>query len=223
VALPDLRLNNPDQILSRFTPVPTPDSAGGGGLVVNSLRGSYGGVLMVGVLTSLVGMVLINVWSIAAGVLLGVFTFWEDCKAGKERARAEAKVAVAKLMDEVIFQVGDELRTQLRRVHRELRDHFTAINDGRLRAASDAVRSAADGGRQDPRLIELEANLAELRPLRMRLSGPPRPPARPAEPPPAPVGPARPAGPPPAPVAPAPASAEAARGGRREPSPASRG
>ena len=34
--------------------------------LVNSLRGSYGGILMVGVLTSL------------AGLLLGAFTFWED-------------------------------------------------------------------------------------------------------------------------------------------------
>ena len=77
--LPDLRLNSPDETLSTFTPVPTPDSASGGTVarVVNSLRGSYGGVLMVGVVTSLIGMVLINPYSIGAGVLLGVFTFWE--------------------------------------------------------------------------------------------------------------------------------------------------
>jgi len=42
---------------------------------VNSLRGSYGGVLMVGVLTSLAGLQLISVWSVGAGLLLGAFTF----------------------------------------------------------------------------------------------------------------------------------------------------
>jgi hypothetical protein len=116
-------------------------------------------------------MVLINPWSIAAGLLLGAFTFWEDRKNGRERGKAEAKMAVSKLMDEVVFQVSDDSRTQLRRVHRTLRDHFTLINDQRLRAASDAARTAADGGSQaDPRLAELQAHLSDLRQLRIRLT-----------------------------------------------------
>jgi hypothetical protein len=80
-------------------------------------------------------------------------------------------------MDEVIFRVGDDSRTQLRRVHRTLRDHFTVLNDQRLRAASDAVRTASDAtqlgaGQQDPRATELRANLAELGQLRNRLAVP---------------------------------------------------
>ena len=179
VSLPHVRVNNPDEALARVQPMELPDSAKGGALprLINSLRGSYGGVLMVGVLTSLAGFVLINPWSIGAGVLLGVFTFWEDRKNGKERIKAEAKQAVSKLMDEVIFRVGDDSRTQLRRVHRTLRDHFTVVNDQRLRAASDAVRTASDAtqvgaGQQDPRATELRANLAELGQLRNRLAAP---------------------------------------------------
>jgi hypothetical protein len=138
---------------------------------VNSLRGSYGGILMVGVLTSLAGLALISVWSVAAGVLLGLFTFWEDRKNGQERGKAEAKMAVSKLMDNVNFRVGDELRAQLRAVHRELRDHFTEINDQRLRTAAEAVRAAAavpNGGNRDARLSQLHNYLAELRQLRVR-------------------------------------------------------
>jgi hypothetical protein len=173
VGLPDLRVHNPEDALQRVIPMEPPESAKGGVLarVVNSMRGSYGGILMVGVLTSLAGMVLINPWSIAAGLLLGAFTFWEDRKNGRERSKAEAKMAVSKLMDEVVFQVSDDSRTQLRRVHRTLRDHFTVINDQRLRAASDAVRTAADGGSQaDPRLVELQTHLSDLRQLRIRLT-----------------------------------------------------
>ncbi|HTF52908.1 MAG TPA: hypothetical protein VK735_36145 [Pseudonocardia sp.] len=178
VSLPHVRVNNPDEELARVQPMELPDSAKGGVLprLINSLRGSYGGVLMVGVLTSLAGLVLINPWSIGAGVLLGAFTFWEDRKNGKERIKAEAKQAVSKLMDEVIFRVGDDSRTQLRRVHRTLRDHFTVLNDQRLRAASDAVRTASEAtqldAQHDSRVAELRANLAELGQLRNRLAAP---------------------------------------------------
>jgi hypothetical protein len=179
VALPAMRMVDPQDALRRLTPMEAPNSGGMFARVVNSVRGSYGGVLMVGVLTSLAGLSLISIWSVAAGVLLGLFTFWEDRKNGKERGRAEAKMAVAKLMDHVNFRVGDELRTQLRAVHRTLRDHFTEINDQRLRAASDAVRAAAEnvqqgGGQQDARMAALQDHLAELRQLRIRTTTPAR-------------------------------------------------
>ncbi len=171
VKLPSVWLQNPDDAMSRITPMRAPENGGMFARVVNSLRGSYGGVLMVGLLTGLAGLQLISVYSVSAGLLLGVFTFWEDRKNGRERAKAEAKMAVAKLMDNVNFRVGDELRTQLRTVHRTLRDHFTGINDQRLRTAADAVRAAVDaaarGERPDARLAELQNNLAELRQLRV--------------------------------------------------------
>jgi hypothetical protein len=177
VTLPDVRVNNPDEAMRQINPMPPLESGRGGvaARAVNSLRGSYGGVLMVGVLTSLAGMVLINIWSVAAGVLLGLFTFWEDAKNGKERIKAEARMAVSKLMDEANFRVGDDLRTQLRAVHRTLRDHFTVLNDQRLRAAADAARTAADsaqhnGVQRNARLSELQNNLAELRQLQGRLT-----------------------------------------------------
>jgi hypothetical protein len=179
VVLPDILLEDPDDALRRVKPMERPDSGGVFARVVNSVRGSYGGILMVGVLTSLAGLSLISVWSVAAGVLLGLFTFWEDRKSGKERGKAEAKMAVSKLMDSVNFRVGDELRAQLRAVHRTLRDHFTEVNDQRLRAASDAVRAAVDaaqlnGGQRDTRLSQLQDYLGELRQLRIRATVPAR-------------------------------------------------
>ena len=173
VTLPQLQVATPDEALSQIKPMEPPNSGGGFARAVNSLRGSYGGILMVGVLTSLAGLALISVWSVAAGVLLGLFTFWEDRKNGHERGKAEAKMAVSKMMDNVNFRVGDELRAQLRAVHRALRDHFTEVNDQRLRIAADAVRAAVDaagvnGGQRDARLSQLQYYLAELRQLRIR-------------------------------------------------------
>lgn len=173
VALPVVRVASPDEALGRVQPMDPPNTGGAFARVVNSLRGSYGGILMVGVLTSLAGQALISVWSVAAGVLLGLFTFWEDRKNSHERGKVEAKMAVSKLMDNVNFQVGDELRAQLRSVHRALRDHFTELNDQRLRTAADAVRTTIDtasahSGQRDERLSQLQNHLAELRQVRIR-------------------------------------------------------
>lgn len=169
--LPHLVLRNPDNALNQIKSVEGPGKGGAFSWVVNGMRGSYGGILMVGVLTSLAGLSLISVWSVAAGVLMGLYTFWEERKNAKERGRAEAKLAVSKLMDDVNFRVGDELRSQLRIVHCSLRDHFTKINDQQLRVASDAVQAAADaaaqdGGRYEARFAELQRHLSELRQLK---------------------------------------------------------
>jgi hypothetical protein len=179
VKLPEVWLDEPDEALRKVKPMNKPEDGGMFARVINSIRGSYGGILMVGVLTSLAGLQLISPWSVGAGVLLGLFTFWEDRKNGKERGKAEAKMAVAKLMDAVNFRVGDELRVQLRTVHRTLRDHFTELNDQRLRAASDAARAAMEapqrnGDQQAARLSEVQNYLAELRQLRIRTAAPSR-------------------------------------------------
>ncbi|NMO89883.1 hypothetical protein [Actinomycetospora sp. TBRC 11914] len=174
VTRPRIVLTDPDA--TTLLPAAAMDVPGtGGGVVsraVNSLRGSYGGILMVGVLTSLAGLSLISVYSVGAGVLLGVFTYVEDRKNIRERRMAEGRATAAKLLDEANFRAGDHQRAQLRAVHRTLRDHFTAINDERLRAAAEAVRVAGEGGGGSPadheRVAELEAHLADLDDLRRR-------------------------------------------------------
>ncbi|MGH3853486.1 MAG: dynamin family protein [Pseudonocardiaceae bacterium] len=140
---------------------------------ITSMRGSYGGVLMVGLMTSLAGLALVNPWSIGAGVLLGANTFWEDRKAQISRRQAEAKAAVARLMDDVIFQVGKESKYRLREAQRTLRDHFTAIATEMLRSSDDALRAAHDANQlhtdhRDGRIAEVHNALSELRQLRLR-------------------------------------------------------
>ena len=74
VAPPRLRVDNPSEALRRIKPMRRPESSGTFAQVINGMRGSYGGLLIVGVLTSLAGLPLISVWSVAAGVLVGLFT-----------------------------------------------------------------------------------------------------------------------------------------------------
>jgi hypothetical protein len=72
VSLPQLHLDDAGGVLDPVRSLEPVDSRKDGIVqrVINSLRGSYGGILMVGVTTSLVGLALVNPWSIGAGVLL---------------------------------------------------------------------------------------------------------------------------------------------------------
>ncbi|WP_040795088.1 dynamin family protein [Nocardia higoensis] len=173
--LPDLRLSDPGEVLEHVAPLEELDSANPGVTqqVLSGLRGSYGGILMVGLATSLLGMSLVNWYSAGAGVLLGINAIWDDRKNRKLRRRAEAKVAVARLMDDVIFQVGKESRNRLRAMQRSLRDHFTEIASQALRAVDEALRVAEEaygkyGDRREDRLAELNSQLGKLRAVRDR-------------------------------------------------------
>ncbi|MGY2027803.1 dynamin family protein [Nocardia gipuzkoensis] len=176
--LPDLRLSNPGEVLEAVQPLEPLESAKAGVTqqFLTGLRGSYGGILMVGLATSLLGMSLVNWYSAGAGVLLGVNALWDDRKNRKLRRRAEAKVAVARLMDDVIFQVGKESRNRLRAMQRVLRDHFTDIATEVSRGADDALRLAEEnygkyGDRGPERIADLEARLGKLRVLRDEADG----------------------------------------------------
>ncbi|MFD6162235.1 dynamin family protein [Nocardia sp. NPDC060256] len=171
--LPDLRLDNPGEVLEPVQPLEPLESAKAGVTqqFLSGLRGSYGGVLMVGLATSLLGMSLVNWYSAGAGVLLGVNALWDDRKNRKARRRAEAKVAVARLMDDVIFQVSKESRNRLRAMQRVLRDHFTEIATDVAKQADEALRLAEAayekyGDRSGDRITDVDAQLGKLRGLR---------------------------------------------------------
>lgn len=175
VAVPELYLDRIGAILDPVNSLEPLDSRKAGIVqrMLTSMRGSYGGVLMVGLMTSLAGLALVNPWSIGAGVLLGANTFWEDRKSHTSRRQAEAKAAVARLMDDVIFQVGKESKYRLRETQRTLRDHFAMIATEMLRSADEALRAAQEASQVDAnhragRIAEVQNGLSNLRQLRVR-------------------------------------------------------
>ncbi|WP_280408506.1 dynamin family protein [Nocardia brasiliensis] len=176
--LPDMRLENPGEVLEAVQPLEPLESAKVGVTepFLSGLRGSYGGVLMVGLATSLLGMSLVNWYSAGAGVLLGINALWDDRKNRKARRRAEAKVAVARLMDDVIFQVSKESRNRLRAMQRVLRDHFTEIATDVAKQADEALRLAEAayqkyGDRSGDRIADLDKQIVKLRELREQADG----------------------------------------------------
>ncbi|WP_231508999.1 hypothetical protein [Nocardia sp. NRRL WC-3656] len=174
VPLPDLRLEDPGDVLEPVASLEPLDTAKVSftSSLLNVMRGSYGGLLMVGLLTSLLKMPLVNWYSGAAAALLGINALWEDRKLRRERRQSEAKVAVARLMDDVIFQVGKESRHRLRAMQRMLRDHFTDLADQTLRSVDESLRAAEEAAAinspesRERRLTEIERSMVRLREIR---------------------------------------------------------
>ncbi len=139
--------------------------------ILIGMRGSYGGVLMFGLLTGIVGMALINPISVGAGLLLGGKAYQEDKEARLKRRQGEAKTIVRRQIEEVIFQVGKQLKDRLRMVQRDSRDHFIEIAEEHHRSLSESVLAAQKAAagytlERKKRVGELEVALKRVGTLR---------------------------------------------------------
>lgn len=131
------------------------------------VRGSYGGVLMAGLATSLIGMSLINPLSLIVGVLVGRRAYREDMTARLSRRQAEAKNLARRHIEDVVFQVGKQLKDRLRFVQRVARDHFGGIADQLHRSLSESVLAAKQAAvtfesDRNGRVVELKQQLAVI-------------------------------------------------------------
>ena len=138
------------------------------------VRGSYGGVLMVGLATGLIGLSLINPLSLLAGVLVGRRAYREDMTNRLARRRFEAKTVVRRHIEEVIFQVGKQLRDRLRLVQRAARDHFGGMADELHRSLGEAVLAAKQAAStyasgRDNRVRELQTQIQQLETLKRKI------------------------------------------------------
>jgi replication fork clamp-binding protein CrfC len=136
--------------------------------VVTGLRGSYGGVVMIGMLSSVAGLGLFNPLSLGAGLVLGRMAFKEDKENRVLRARGEAKINVRRFVDDVSFVVGKESRDRLRIIHRTLRDHYRDIGNEINRSLNETLQATITAAHieeidRDNKVRELERQLDILR------------------------------------------------------------
>lgn len=168
-ALPDLAIGDPGEALGPVVGVPDVDD---GYLRLRErfligVRGSYTGVLMTGLVTSLAGLALINPISLAAGVLLGRKAYNDDKQQRLQRRQSEAKAVVRRHLDEVVFHVGKHLKDRLRVVQRTLRDLITDTVDELSRTLADSLRAAQQASKDAT--AERVARIRELRTLLGRI------------------------------------------------------
>lgn len=175
VALPVINVDDTRDVLDAVGEVAELDSGrlGAGQKFYIGLKGSYGGVLMVGIITGIIGMSIINPLSLAAGAVIGRKAYREDTEARLQRRRNEAKILIRRQVDEIIFQVGKQLRDRLRLVQRTTRDHFTTIADEHHRSLADSVLAAQKAAsmyaaERDKRVTALKRDLARVDALTKR-------------------------------------------------------
>ncbi len=169
VALPVLRVSDTGDALDPVDDMPGLDDGHINPMqkVLIGMRGSYGGVLMFGLLTGLFGMALINPLSVGAGLLLGRKAYREDQEARLKRRQTDAKALVRRQLDDVVFQVGKQLKDRLRLVQRSTRDHFTEIAEEHHRSLSDSVSAAQKAAtsyrlEKDMRIRDIKAELKRV-------------------------------------------------------------
>ncbi len=149
------------------------DQEGAGTKSMTALRGSYGGMMMFGMLGSVVGLGMINPISLGFGVLLGRKALADERERKLKQRRLEAKQACRTYLDEVRFVVGKDARDTLRHLQRQLRDRFTERADELQRSSSEALDAAQAALRGDERertgrLADVEAELGRLDTLAQR-------------------------------------------------------
>jgi tRNA U34 5-carboxymethylaminomethyl modifying GTPase MnmE/TrmE len=132
-----------------------------------ALRGSYGGLLMFGLATSMAGMPLVNAVSLGAGALFGGKSVRDESKSLLKRRQAAAKAAAQRHVDDFFIRLNKEGKDTVRQVQRVLRDHFAALTEELQEAIVQSFRSAkqeadADAAVREQRHREIEQQMKRL-------------------------------------------------------------
>jgi GTP-binding protein EngB required for normal cell division len=138
------------------------------------LRGSYGGLLMFGLATTLAGLPLINPISLGAGAAFGAKSVWDERGSRLKRRQSTAKTAAQRHVDDFFLSYGKESRDTARLIQRRLRDHFTAVvenlQSGIAERATEAKRAAeADLADRRRRSQEISLEVDRLVSLHKRI------------------------------------------------------
>ncbi|WP_317496319.1 dynamin family protein [Haloechinothrix sp. LS1_15] len=164
-------------------PLPEPDTRvrmpaferfGAAAKLFVGIRGSYGGLLMVGLASTLVDMPLINPLSIAAGAAFGIKAVFEERAARLKRRQASAKTAAQRHVDGFFLTYSKETKDLARLLQRALRDHISEWSEQRraeLTAEAKSVKETidADSARRTRRERELTAALQRINTLHARV------------------------------------------------------
>ena len=138
------------------------------------LRGSYGGMMMFGIMGKVIGLALVNPVSLALGGLLTVRTVREMRKQSLNQRRHTTKVDAQKYIGELALAARRDNGDRLERIRRQLRDryrrraleHQEALKAALRTAKADTQRSEAD---RSQRVADVRAELGRIAKLRMRI------------------------------------------------------
>jgi len=167
-----LEVFNPEAVLSssRLEAKVDLERMGFGKQAMTMLRSSYGGMIMFTMLGSLAGLTLGPI-SLGIGLVMGRQGLREERRRHLQQRRSQARNAVRKYCDDVSFAIGKDSRDTLRRIQRQLRDHYSARAEELHRSNAQALQQAAEAAQRTEaertaRLKDVTAELERLRALR---------------------------------------------------------
>ena len=139
------------------------------------LRGSYGGVLMFGLATSLAGWPLINAVSLGAGVLFAAKSVYDESGSRLKRRQATAKAAAQRHIDDFFLAFSKDTRDIVRQLQRKLRDHLTSTGEelrGEILASAQSAKRAVeqDAAEQQRRSTEARSEIERLTTVHARIA-----------------------------------------------------
>ncbi|SFP69493.1 Dynamin family protein [Amycolatopsis arida] len=137
------------------------------------MRGSYSGLLMFGLATTLAGMSLINPISLGAGAAFGAKSVFEERGNRLKRRQAAARTAAHRYVDDFYLGYGKHSKDTARLIHRALRDRFSEIAEERRAEITESAKAIkeiidADAVQRGARAQELKRGIDELALLRRR-------------------------------------------------------
>ncbi len=139
------------------------------------VKSAYGGALMFTVLSSMAGIVLGPI-SIGIALVMGHKGLRDEKKRQLQQRRTQARNAIRRYCDEVSFVMGKDSRDTLRRVQRQLRDHYSSLAEELARSNVEAIQAAAEAAtrsqaERDTRLRDIDAELGRLEQVRSLAKG----------------------------------------------------
>jgi hypothetical protein len=141
------------------------------GTGVAALRGSYGGMMMFGIMGKVIGLALVNPVSLVLGGLLTVRTVKELRKQSLNQRRHTTKVDGQKYIGELAVAARKDNGDRLERIRRQLRDRYQQRAREHQESLAAALATAkADAKRSDTeraeRMADIEAELRRITKLR---------------------------------------------------------
>ncbi len=148
---------------------------------LTGIKGAQGGIMMFGMLGQFLpaaagALLATNPVLLGIGALFGTMGLAEDRKRKVTARRQMARTQVRQFLDDVQFEVGNQLSTVVRDIQRELRDEFTSRLGELQRTCTDAAKRAQDDaqrtqGERTKRGGEIDQYVAALKKVEATLAG----------------------------------------------------
>lgn len=151
------------------------------GGILTGVRGAQGGIMMFGMMGQFLpkaasALIATNPVMLGIGALFGGLGLAEERKRKVAQRRQTARTQVRQFLDDVQFEVGNQIGTIVRDVQRALRDEFTERLGELQRTYTEAAKRAQDDVQRSDqerkqRAAEIDGQLGALKKVEAALAG----------------------------------------------------